>query len=117
VISAHQPGSEPIDIPEVIPNPVVVPEQTPTPSEPAPRKPAETPEKVPVDYLPPQRGAPSHASQDRDHPAPGTPASRVELSGRSKRRRDLTRFLMIPARLMLCAWPHISTKVPTASTT
>jgi hypothetical protein len=56
VIRAHQPGSEPIDIPEVIPNPVVVPEQTPTPSEPAPRKPAETPEKVPVDYLPPHAG-------------------------------------------------------------
>jgi hypothetical protein len=31
VIRAHQPGSEPIDIPESIPNPVVVPEPTPVP--------------------------------------------------------------------------------------
>jgi hypothetical protein len=29
VIRAHQPGSEPIDIPETIPNPVVVPKPTP----------------------------------------------------------------------------------------
>lgn len=47
---AHQPGSEPIDIPEVIPNPVVLPEQTPTPSAPAPPKPVKTPVKVPADY-------------------------------------------------------------------
>jgi hypothetical protein len=33
VIRAHQPGSEPIDIPETIPNPVVVPKPTPTPTE------------------------------------------------------------------------------------
>src|SRR6266403_3985428 len=32
VIRAHQPGSEPIDIPETIPNPVVVPKPTPTPT-------------------------------------------------------------------------------------
>ena len=37
MIRAHQPGSEPIDIPETIPNPVVVPKPTPTPTEPAPR--------------------------------------------------------------------------------
>jgi hypothetical protein len=36
VIRAHQPGSEPIDIPETIPNPVVVPKPPPTPTEPAP---------------------------------------------------------------------------------
>ena len=36
MIRAHQPGSEPIDIPETIPNPVVVPKPTPTPTEPAP---------------------------------------------------------------------------------
>jgi len=36
VIRAHQPGSEPIDIPKTIPNPVVVPKPTPTPTEPAP---------------------------------------------------------------------------------
>ena len=35
MIRAHQPGSEPIDIPETIPNPVVVPKPTPTPTEPA----------------------------------------------------------------------------------
>jgi hypothetical protein len=43
VIRAHQPGSEPIDIPETIPNqtipnPVVVPKPTPTPTEPAPTR-------------------------------------------------------------------------------
>src|SRR5262249_46014104 len=44
---AHQPGSEPIDIPETIPNPVVVPKPTPTPTEPAPKEPVRIPEKVP----------------------------------------------------------------------
>ena len=39
MIRAHQPGSEPIDIPEAIPNPVVVPNPTPTPTEPAPKEP------------------------------------------------------------------------------
>jgi len=34
VIRAHQPGSEPIDIPETIPNPVVLPKPTPNPREP-----------------------------------------------------------------------------------
>jgi hypothetical protein len=47
VIRAHQPGSEPIDIPETIPNPIVVPKPTPTPTEPAPKEPVRTPEKVP----------------------------------------------------------------------
>jgi hypothetical protein len=49
VIRAHQPGSEPIDIPETIPNPVVVPEPipTPTPREPAPKEPIRIPDKVP----------------------------------------------------------------------
>jgi hypothetical protein len=46
VIRAHQPGSEPIDIPETIPNPVVVPKPTPTPTEPAPKEPVRMPEKV-----------------------------------------------------------------------
>jgi hypothetical protein len=46
VIRAHQPGSEPIDIPETIPNPVVVPKPTPTPTEPAPKEPVRIPEKV-----------------------------------------------------------------------
>jgi hypothetical protein len=47
VIRAHQPGSEPIDIPETIPNPVVVPRPTPTPTEPAPKEPVRNPERVP----------------------------------------------------------------------
>ena len=47
MIRAHQPGSQPIDIPEVIPNPAVVPKQ-----EPAPKEPVKVPEKVPADYAP-----------------------------------------------------------------
>ena len=47
MIRAHQPGSEPIDIPETIPNPVVVAKPTPTPTEPAPKEPVRIPEKVP----------------------------------------------------------------------
>jgi hypothetical protein len=47
VIRAHQPGSEPIDIPETIPNPVVVPKPTPIPTEPAPKEPVRIPGKVP----------------------------------------------------------------------
>ena len=43
---AHQPGSQPIDIPEVIPNPVVVPKQEPVPKGPAPKEPVKVPEKV-----------------------------------------------------------------------
>ena len=41
MIRAHQPGSQPFDIPEVIPNPAVVPKQ-----EPAPKEPIKVPEKV-----------------------------------------------------------------------
>jgi hypothetical protein len=46
MIRAHQPGSQPIDIPEVIPNPAVVPKQEPAPKEPAPKTPVNVPEKV-----------------------------------------------------------------------
>ena len=46
MIRAHQPGSQPIDIPEVIPNPAVVPKQEPAPREPAPREPVKVSEKV-----------------------------------------------------------------------
>jgi hypothetical protein len=46
MIRAHQPGSQPIDIPEVTPNPAVVPKQEPAPKEPAPKKPVNVPEKV-----------------------------------------------------------------------
>jgi hypothetical protein len=44
VIRAHQPGSEPIDIPETIPNPAVVPKPTPTPTKPVPKEPVRIPE-------------------------------------------------------------------------
>jgi hypothetical protein len=55
VIRAHQPGSEPIDIPETIPNPVVVPKPTPTPTEPAPKEPVRNPERVgPYSQTPPE---------------------------------------------------------------
>jgi hypothetical protein len=47
MICAHQPGSEPIDIPETIPNPVVVPKPTPLREKPAPNGPVRIPEKVP----------------------------------------------------------------------
>ena len=47
MIRAHQPGSEPIDIPETIPNPVLVPKPTTIPTEPAPKEPVPTPEKIP----------------------------------------------------------------------
>ena len=46
MIRAHQPGSQPIDIPEVIPNPALVPKQ-----EPAPKEPVRVPETVPADRL------------------------------------------------------------------
>ena len=46
MIRAHQPGSQPIDIPEVIPNPAVVPKQEPVPKEPAPKEPVKVAEKV-----------------------------------------------------------------------
>ncbi len=58
MIRAHQPGSQPIDIPEVIPNPAVVPKQEPAPKEPAPKEPVKVPEKVPAGY------APAYASED-----------------------------------------------------
>ena len=47
MIRAHQPGSAPIDIPETIPNPVVVPKPTRTPTEPTPKEPVRIPEEVP----------------------------------------------------------------------
>jgi hypothetical protein len=48
MIHAHQPGSEPIDIPEAIPNPAVVPRHEPAPKQPAPKNPVKEPEKVPA---------------------------------------------------------------------
>jgi hypothetical protein len=48
IVHAHQPGSQPLDIPEVIPNPAVPqprPARTPEPNEPA-----KAPEKVPANF-------------------------------------------------------------------
>jgi hypothetical protein len=50
MIRAHQPGSQPIDIPEVIPNPAVEPKPEHAPKEPAPMEPVKVPEKVPAGY-------------------------------------------------------------------
>jgi hypothetical protein len=47
MIRAHQPGSQPIDVPEVIPNPAVPPKREPAPKGPAPREPVKAPETVP----------------------------------------------------------------------
>src|SRR2546426_25410 len=55
MIRAHQPGSEPIDIPETIPNPVVVPKPLPTPTEPAPKEPVRIPAKG-YGFIQPQAG-------------------------------------------------------------
>jgi hypothetical protein len=56
MIRAQQPGSQPIDIPETIPNPAVVPVQPmPAPSRPAPQEPVKTPEKVPANWSAPVR--------------------------------------------------------------
>jgi hypothetical protein len=49
MIRAHQPGSQPMDIPEAIPNPAVVPKQAPDRREPAPTNPVDKPEKVPAE--------------------------------------------------------------------
>jgi hypothetical protein len=48
MIRAHQPGSQPVEIPEVIPNPAVAPKHEPARKEPAPKEPVEVPEKVGV---------------------------------------------------------------------
>ena len=42
-----------MDIPEVIPNPAVLPKEAPDPNKPAPAKPVEKPEKVPANNEPP----------------------------------------------------------------
>jgi hypothetical protein len=51
MIRAHQPGSQPIDIPEAIPNPAAVPANPdPAPTRPGPQEPVKTPEKAPADW-------------------------------------------------------------------
>ncbi|MFZ2555882.1 MAG: hypothetical protein WAX57_03500 [Minisyncoccia bacterium] len=46
MIRADQPGSNPLDIPEQIPNPVYFPKTEPAPQEPAPKQPVRVPERV-----------------------------------------------------------------------
>jgi hypothetical protein len=49
MIRAHQPGSEPVEVPEAIPNPAVAPPERVAPQKPAPREPVRVPEKVPAE--------------------------------------------------------------------
>jgi len=52
MIRAHQPGAEPVDIPEAIPNPAVVPQTQPAPIKPSPRRePVKPPEKAPANAI------------------------------------------------------------------
>ena|SRR5438132_870423 len=44
MMRAHQPGSQPLDIPEAIPNPAI-PQPSPAPT-PAPKEPVKAPEKI-----------------------------------------------------------------------
>ena len=61
MIRAQQPGSQPIDIPEAIPNPAVIPAAPlPAPPRPAPREPAKEPERVPADWHPARQQAGHH---------------------------------------------------------
>ena len=80
MIRAHQPGSEPIDIPETSPNPVVVPKPTPTPTEPAPKEPVRIPEKVPgIARVALQRGT-ERAIRSRWAEHRGTSADRAQAT-------------------------------------
>jgi len=67
---AHQSGSNPIDIPEVVRNPAVVPKPEPAPSGPAPEEPVKVPVNVPADRftrkVEPQSRA-RHVSSNRTH--------------------------------------------------
>jgi hypothetical protein len=78
VIRAHQPGSEPVDIPEVIPNPVVVPKPAPVPTDPAHREPVRLPDEVPRDASPadltPIRSSALHVAGDRWYGAGALPS-------------------------------------------
>ena len=48
---SHQPGSQPVDIPETIPNPAVPNAPAPTPTPATVPKPAKIPEPAPADAL------------------------------------------------------------------
>jgi hypothetical protein len=102
VIRAHQPGSEPIDIPETIPNPVVVPKPTPTPTEPAPKEPVRIPEKVPGTA----RACSAGRSGLSEHGAT-SPGASNSLS-RSLPRKNVSSIYGSPSsasRLALLNWP------------
>jgi hypothetical protein len=70
---AHQPGSEPLTIPEQIPNPAVRPVEPPSPEpKPVPQEPVKVPEKVPADRVlmllqctRPRRGGMSSIAHER----------------------------------------------------
>ena len=92
MIRAHQPGSEPIDIPETIPNPVVVPKPTPTPTEPAPKEPVRIPEKFPR-FRPPGRPR-AHRNQDVHNSVAALaakPPIRIRSAGSSVGRSTMAR--------------------------
>jgi hypothetical protein len=102
VIRAHQPGSEPIDIPETIPNPVVVPKPTPTPTEPAPKEPVRIREKVPGTA----RACSAGRSGLSEHGAT-SPGASNSLS-RSLPRKNVSSIYGSPSsasRLALLNWP------------
>jgi hypothetical protein len=50
---AHQPGSDPISIPESVPNPAYPPQPAPAAPQPV-KEPVKVPEKVPADHLQPR---------------------------------------------------------------
>jgi hypothetical protein len=68
---AHQPGSQPIDIPEVIPNPAVVPKPERPPREPAPKEPVKIPGKVPAGIVLPESSLAAANQCPRAHLGPG----------------------------------------------
>jgi hypothetical protein len=69
---AHQPGSQPIDIPEVIPNPAVVPRPERPPREPAPKEPVKIPGKVPAGIVLPESSLAAANQCPRAHLGPGS---------------------------------------------
>lgn len=76
--TAHQPGSEPLAIPEQIPNPAVQPAPLRRPDRPSiPHEPVKIPEKAPADQGVCDRFSEFMQTQERSPKAPGTPPFRV----------------------------------------
>jgi hypothetical protein len=106
VIRVHQPGSEPIDIPETIPNPVVVPKPTPTPTEPAPKEPVRIPERVPGTA----RVTCSAGQSGQSRPGHGATSPRASNSLKRSLPRKHVSSICCPvtssaSRLVLLNWP------------